>query len=418
MMKPRAKWTSLFFGFFSLFFISIFLVFLSIPILAQNESSGSSRIYVDITSPGQKKLQVLFYYSGRGSDEIKSYLEKDLDVYGIFLPLFTSSKLSMDDVRLIGAVLYVEYNVSLEGDSLITDLKIYSSESGEKIFEKILKAKSNEPFMVAHRIADIIYELITGRKGLLGREIVAVRKIGGGNEILLVDPGTRTYRRVLYSTNPILSPSFSPDRSKIIFSMMVHGDFDIYELELATGKYRKVCSTPGPDSTPVYSPDGSRIAFTGYKGAEGGIFLCDPKTGKVTPLIVERGVINTSPTWSPDGRELAYVSNRAGHPSIYIYDFSSNRIRRITAGRYDVDPDWSPDGEKIIYSSMEGGWFLRVYYLKTGNIVLLGNGEDPSFSVNSDYIVYVKGGNLFIRSLYGSIEVRVATGYWQNPYWR
>ncbi len=406
------------FRFIIVFIIFVILTFSTILAQTEGQSSQPPRVYVDITSPGQKKLQVIFTYSGSGSEEIKRYLERDIDVYSIFSPLFTSSNLSIDDARLVGAVLYVRYTTGYEGDSIKTDLEVYSTETSNAVLTKTLYAKKDEAYMIAHRIADIIYELITGKKGFLGREIVAVRKIGNANEIFLIDPGTRTTRRVLYSTNPILSPAFSPDRTKIVFSMMVKGDFDIYELELASGKYRKVCSTPGPDSTPVYSPDGRKIAFTGYTGSEGGIFICDPKDGHVTPLIVERGVINTSPSWSPDGTKIAYVSNRAGRPQVYIYDFSTHRSMRVSHGRYDVDPDWSPDGEKIAYSSMEGGWILKVYFLKTGNMIVLGNGEDPSFSYNSDYIVYTKGGMLFIRFLYGNFESRILTGYWQNPYWR
>lgn len=404
--------------------VGISLVFLSCLIfylvcIAQVGETSPGRIYVDITSPGQRRLQVVIYGSGNAFGTLKPYVESDMGIYGVFAPMFSSTDLKLDDLKLVGAIVYVKADTYYRGNEVIASIDVFSVEDGSVLLRKTFSSSRGNEALLAHKIVDAIFELLTGRKGILSREVVAVRKVAGGNELVLIDVGTRKYRRILFSTSPILSPSFSPDRSKVLFSMMIKGDFDIYELDLATGTYRKVCATSGPDSTPVYSPDGAQIAFTGYTSSgEGGVFLCDPQSSMVKPLIVEKGVINTSPSWSPDGKKLAYVSNRAGRPNIYVYDFETKRSMRISSGRYDVDPDWSPDGEKIAYSSLEGGWILKVYFLKTGSLNVLDVGEDPSFSANSDYIVYVKAGSLFVRSVYGNFESRVLTGIWQNPYWR
>ena len=69
----------------------------------------------------------------------------------------------------------------------------------------------------AHRIADVIYEKLTGEKGVFSTKITYVVKRGTRYELQVADADGANAQTVLASNEPIISPAWSPDGSRIAY---------------------------------------------------------------------------------------------------------------------------------------------------------------------------------------------------------
>lgn len=377
------------------------------------------KIYVDIRSPGVTKVGIALRFQGEKFPTIETVLKKDLLAYGMFRIYPVSlTGFTNEDLRLIGVELLADMKIESANGRLILTLNLIDTGEGKQLVSKLFEGSENAALLIAHKVADTIYSVVTGENGMFTYPAVAVRKVAGGYELCMLDVGARLYKRVLFSNRPIQSPVLSPDGGRIAFSLMRRGDFDIYVLNVKTAKYKKVCGTSGPDTAPFWSPDGKSLVFSGYVGDNPELFLCDVKTGKIKRITRSIG-IETSPSFSPDGKRIVFVSNRAGRPNIYIMDIETGRTVRISSGYYDVSPEWSPKGDAIVYSSVvEGNYLLKLYYIDSGLSEVVGVGEDPTWSPNGNYILFKRLGGLFLKSIYGSDELKIFSGRWENPFWR
>ncbi len=389
-------------------------------ILSLLSSVALCKIYVDIKSPGVTKLGIGIKFEGERLSVMETVFKRDLLTYGIFrLYPLDRIELSMEDLKLIGADLLASVETHINSNKkLDVTLSVFDTSENKILMSKAFEGDEAAEILIAHKMADDIYQLVTGDKGMFSYPAVAVRKVAGGYELCLLDVGARVYKRVLFSNRPIQSPVLSPDGRKIAFSMMRKGDFDIYILDVEKGVYNRVCFTSGPDTAPFWSPDGNKLIFSGNVGDNPELFLCDIRTGKLTRL-TRSIAIETSPAFSPDGSKIVFVSNRTGHPNIYYMDLRTKRAIRISSGYYDVSPEWSPTEDAIIYSSVvEGNYLIKLYYLDTGATEIVGVGEDPTWSPNGDYILFKRLGGLFLKSIYGNNEIKIFSGRWENPFWR
>ncbi len=396
------------------------LVFFIVSFLALK--LAFARIYIDVTKPASSRIGVALKVSGYPLPEFERVLKSDLTVYGIFAvyPLSRFS-LSLEELRLIGADLLLDVDVSALGNRAKVAFSIKDITDGTQVDSGILDVSVMDQVGAAHTVANRLYRVVTGNNGMFGRYAVAFRKVIGGYELVLVDVGALRYKVLAFFKEPAQSPSLSPDGRLIAFSKMNSShNFDIYIYDLANGTYRPVCRTPCPDTAPQWMPDGRHLVFSGcVKPNNPDILVCDVETGKVVKRLTRSIAIDTSPAVSPDGKRIAFVSNREGAPHIYVKDLETGEVYRITRGRYDVSPDWSPKGDSIAFSStMEMGTMVGVYYLGSGSVRYLFSGEDPAWSPNGDYLLYTRGSGLYISSAYGSGEMRLFVGKWINPSWR
>ncbi len=396
-----------------LFFVLLLSLFLVRPL--------GARIYVDITGPSSTKVGVALSLSGYPVKGFDVTLKRDLFLYGIFVVYPVDRlHLSPDRLSLVGADLYLGVEKSVFGDRLKVAYVVKDVTDDVVIKSAVLEGDRTAAVKMAHMIADTLYQAVTGNRGMFSRRAVAFRKVLGGYELVLLDVGAMRYRKLYFFKKPAQSPSLSPDGKRVVFSFMGGGDFDIYLLDITTGKLKRVCGTKGPDTAPQWFPDGRRIVFAGTVGDNTDIFECDVETGRLK-RITRSISIDTMPTVSPDGEKVAFVSNRAGHPNIYIKELSTGLEYRVTTGSYDVSPSWSPKGDAIAFSSIvDGTNMVGVYNINTGVVRYMARGEDPTWSPNGDYLLYVRGTGLYMVPVYGSAGsgVRLFVGRWINPCWR
>lgn len=250
---------------------------------------------------------------------------------------------------------------------------------------------------VSHHISDLIYEKITGQKGAFDTKIAYVtaeRKQGMQPSYKLQVADTDGYnpQTVLSSTQPIMSPSWSPDGSKLAYVSFEKRKAEIFIQNLFSQKRSKVSSFEGLNGAPVWSPDGKQLALTLSRSGNPDIYLLNLETKKLNQLTRHWG-IDTEPAWLPDGKELVFTSSRAGKPQIYRVSAKGGQPKRVTfEGKYNASAEVSEDGRTLVFVQGEGNVFkIMSMDLQTGFVQALTDGpldESPSFAPNGSMILY------------------------------
>ncbi len=326
------------------------------------------------------------------------------------------------------------YEVSHPSGDVDIQFQLFDVFKGEQMEGVILR--NIEPSRLrsaAHQISDLLYEVLTGDKGAFSTRIMYViseDKLAGQRlySLEVADIDGYNPQTVLSSSEPIMSPAWSPNGESIAYvSYERDGSSAIFVQEVATGERRMVSNHKGINGAPAWSPDGKRLAITLSKGSNPDIYILDLASERLQ-RITKNYAIDTEPSWSPDGRQIVFTSDRGGNPHIYQYDFSDRQIKRITFdGRYNARASFSPDGKFLTFIHRPNKrFYVAVMELATGAIQRLSDGgldESPSFAPNGSMIIYAtqekNRGVLAAVSVDGSVRQRLAVqeGDVREPAW-
>lgn len=281
---------------------------------------------------------------------------------------------------------------------------------------------------VAHRIADLVYEQLTGIPGYFNSQIAYVAVTGpAGNrlhQIVIADSDGYNPVTVASSREPLMSPAWSPDRRSLAYVGFERGRSAIYIHDLASGALRKLVAERGINGAPAWSPDGRSLAVTLSFEINSDIFILDVASG-LRRQLTHNFAIDTEPDWSPDGREIVFTSDRGGQPQVYIVSAAGGEARRLTfEGRQNSRARFSPDGKWLaLVNQSENGYRIGLLDYKTRELRILSEGpndESPSFSPNGAVVVYaVQSRNeLATVSVDGRIRQRLSQpGDVHEPAW-
>ena len=281
--------------------------------------------------------------------------------------------------------------------------------------------------LASHRIADYVYEKLTGEKGIFSTRIAYVTKNGGRYNLWVADADGENSQAALASPEPIISPVWSSNGGQLAYVSFESRKPVVYVHNVASGQRRLLANFRGSNSAPAWAPDGNSLAVT--LSRDGGSQLYTIPAGGGEPRrLTQSNSIDTEPVFSADGSTIYFVSDRGGAPQIYKMGSSGGTPTRVTfTGTYNISPSISGDGRWLAYISRVGGAFkLHVMELASGNVTAITDtsaDENPSFAPNSRLIVYatqLQGREaLMTTTLDGKIKARLAgqAGDIREPDW-
>ncbi|MCH8100426.1 MAG: Tol-Pal system beta propeller repeat protein TolB [Proteobacteria bacterium] len=275
----------------------------------------------------------------------------------------------------------------------------------------------------AHRAADMIYEKLTGIKGVFGTKVAYVSAEEQANGLLysltVADQDGENEHKIMESTDPIMSPAWSPDSRQLAYVSFEGNKSSIFIQTLRSGNRYQISNRPGINGAPSFSPDGRKLVVT-LGGINGNldIFVLDITSRQTRQLTTHRA-IDTEGTWSPDGRYIYFTSDRSGGPQVYKILANGGTPERVTfEGSYNARPRLSPDGTRLaMVHNDRGNYRIAVMNLERKDLLVLSTGrqdESPSFAPNSDILIYAtrqgRDGVLETVSADGLIRQKMASG--------
>jgi TolB protein len=254
--------------------------------------------------------------------------------------------------------------------------------------------------IIAHKFADeIIFRLGGGIPGIAESKIYFVSSRSGHKEIWAMDYDGSNQQQVTHLGSVSLSPRVSPDGTRIAFSSMTKGGWDILVYSLELNRLVTFPRFGGTNLSPAWAPDGTRLAFSSSRTGDPEIYVVDASGSNIKRVTALKGP-DVAPTWNRrTGAQIAWVSGRTGLPQIYSAEADGTNIQRLTDQGYAVSPNWSPNGQFLAFSWIRnygpgapGAWDIYIMDIASKQWVQLthdgGRNDFPSWSPDGRHIIF------------------------------
>lgn len=367
--------------------------------------SAIAQLSIEITGAGANRIPIaIANFEGDRilTQALTSVIRADLDRSGLFrlvdignATLADNALIKFSDWQSRGAYAVVSGSLLAGGDGRYETRYRLQDVAKQSLLDIGALGHTSTPAQLraaAHRIADAIYQKLTGERGIFSTRIAYVVKSTGRYELKIADADGANPQTALASHEPLISPSWSPDGSKLAYVSFEAKKPVIYVHDLAANRRHVVANFKGSNSAPAWAPDGKRLAIVLTKDGNSQMYLANADGSGVTRLATSSG-IDTEPQFSPDGQSIYFTSDRGGSPQIYSIPASGGAASRITfEGPYNVTPRPSPDGRSLAFISQNGARYqLALMDLATRQTQVLtdtSRDESPSFAPNGRMILY------------------------------
>ncbi|CEN56634.1 Tol-Pal system beta propeller repeat protein TolB [Candidatus Methylopumilus turicensis] len=414
------------------------ILFLLLPIIAKAE------LTVEVVGGAAQQIPIAIVpFSAQAAptqvaqDNISPVIGADLRLSGLFRVLetrgvasqpHTLSEVKYSDWTSIQAqALTIGTVESLPGNRLKVSFRLLDVLKQNQLLAMEFNITPAQQRATAHRIADMIYEKLTGEKGVFATRITYVNKENGRYSLQVADADGFNPQTVVSSKEPLISPSWSPDGTKLAYVSFEKKKPVIFVQSLISGQRIVLANFKGNNSAPSWSPDGTKLAIVLTYSANSQIYVINADGTGLQQVSFSNG-IDTEPEWSPDGAFIYFTSNRGGGPQIYRMPAAGGDAKRVTfEGSYNVSPHLSTDGKLLTFiKQTPAGFKVAVQDLATGQVQTLSDttqDESPSFAPNGRMILYATSiggkGSLAAVSVDGRVKQRLKDtgGDVREPSW-
>ncbi len=349
------------------------------------------------------------------ADLQRSGLFRIVDAPGSFDEL---SRINLPEWRGRGAdALAVGSVMRLADGRFDVRFKLWDLVKGEELVGQSHAALPADMRLAAHRIADSIYQNLTGERGVFSTRIAYVTKAGSRFQLHVTDADGEGGQIALASPDPIISPAWAPNGKELAYVSFESQKAVVWLQDIASGRRKMLANFRGSNSAPAWSPDGRELALTLSRDAVAQLYLMS-RDGGEPRRITNSQAIDTEPVFTPDGRQIYFVSDRGGSPQVYRMPAGGGNAERVTfSGNYNISPAISPDGRVLAYVTRQGSAFkVMVQELAGGAPVAItdtSDDESPSFAPNGRLLVYTSRAQgrdvLMTTTLDGRIKSRLLT---------
>ena len=419
---------------------SLLIFLLLIPIMSYGE------LFLEITKGSEDPYKVAiipFEGNTRVSKQLNSIVRNDLIRTGEFsildeellLPVkIINDELVYNDWKLLGMDYLITGIITKAKNSLDINYEIYDVHKKRKVRSSKVFGIPNQIRQLGHYTSDGIYESITGIKGIAATRILYVNEIKDSQltstyRLMLADSDGANEKILLSSSEPIISPSWSPDGKRVAYVSFETGMAKVFIQEIASGKREAVLSKETQISSPSWSPDGKYLSLTLYQDGNAEIYILRLRDRALTRM-TNQFAIDTESSWSPKGNKILFTSGRSGSPQIYELDLRklNPKAKRVSfEGTYNAKASYLPNEEGIIFvhRSNDGLFHIALKYKKENFIRVLTEAkmdESPSVAPNGNMVIYgIREKNLSMLagfSLSGAkFKLPASNGEVREPAW-
>jgi len=381
----------------------LFAHILLLAIFLAGSMAARAQLSIEITGAGANQIPVaVARFEGETAlpGPVTEVVRADLMRSGLFtmietgpqpigestLPDLTNFRIRGADAMLVGSV------VPLDDKRFEVRFRLYDTQRQAELGALALRMNANQHRATAHRVADYVYQKLTGLPGVFSTRIAYVVKTGKRYQLQIADADGENPQTALASHEPIISPAWSPDGTKLAYVSFEAKKPVVYIHSLATGLRSVVANFKGSNSAPAWSPDGQRLAVVLTKDGQSQLYTVNADGSGVKRIATSSG-IDTEPAWSADGSWIYFTSDRGGSPQIYRIDPQGKNLQRITFdGSYNVTPRPSPDNRSLAFVTRSDSRFqVAVMDLASHQVTILtdtARDESPSFAPNGRMILY------------------------------
>jgi TolB protein len=373
-------------------------------------STAEAQLRLDITRGVENAVPIAVVPFGNEATgtatDVSAIIAADLERSGRFAPLPRAQMVDQPrpgdpirfgDWRLLKTDYLVVGQVDAQGSDRTVKYELHNVVTSQRLLGESQSAPSKALRMTAHRAADRIFEQLTGIRGAFATRVAYVsvdgRPPAQRYRLMVADADGYGAVRIAESTEPLMSPAWSPDGRMLAYVSFEGKASAIYVQQVSSGERRRVSARAGINGAPAWSPDGHKLALTLSRDGNLDIYTLDLGSQTLTRVTSDES-IDTEPAWALDGRSIYFTSDRSGGPQIYQVALDeARRAERVTfEGSYNARPRLSPDGTQLGMVTLDhGAYRIGTLDLKSRTVRVLSTSqqdESPSFAPNGAALIY------------------------------